>query len=175
MTKEAMLSEPFFLFFRLAFYCMKEELTSKMWKTLTENMHSKQLHLIADYFSSSEIVKKFLEQVENLTRNIGGGGQYISCYFPSWLDEYELSVGEGFDGIEFSLFENKISVDVLTFRKYLRMACEVYWKEFPETKAQLEEYLARPQPPLEEGTLEEWKRRKAMGEYPKPYSEFEEN
>lgn len=152
---------------------MNEDISKKIWTALTHEMHNKHLHLLAEYFSSSEVIRNFLKEIDNLTKNVGGGGQYIYCYFPKWLDEYELSIGEGFDGIEFGLFEDKISVDIPTFRKYLRMACEAYWQEHPESKSQLEKYLARPQPPLEEGASEEWKHRRDAGEYPKPYSEFE--
>lgn len=66
-----------------------------------------------------------------------------------------------------------MTVDIPTFRKYLRIACEAYWKTHPESRAQIEEYLARPQPPLEEGALPEWRRRRDAGEYPTPLSEAE--
>lgn len=116
----------------------------------------------------------FVKEVDDLTRNWGGAVEGImACTFPRQLDEYELAIGEGFDGIEFIMFEDKISVDVPTFRKYLEMACEVYWTHYPESKSQLKEYLARPQPPLEEDALDEWRSRRDSGEFPKPYSEFE--
>lgn len=135
---------------------------------------AKKYSPMLSYFESIINGNNFLKEVNSLTSGNGGAIEGVSaCTFPEELDEYELAIGEGFDGIEFILFEDKISVDVPTFRKYLRMACEVYWTEYPESKAQLENYLARPQPPLEKDTLDEWKRRKADGQYPKPYSEFE--
>lgn len=138
-------------------------------------MKDKRLDLIAVYFNALAANSSFVSDVDNLTKNEGGVvDEYLVCYFPKQLDEGDLAVGGGFDGIEFSLFEDKISVDMPTFRRYLQMACEVYWNEHPETKAQLEEYLARPQPPLEEGALPEWKRRRDAGEYSKPISEIEE-
>ncbi len=116
----------------------------------------------------------FVRYVDYLTKSIGIGMDGVTgCTFPNNLDEYQIMQGEGFDGIQFSFYEEDIEVDVPTFRKYLRMACEIYWQEHPESKEILEEYLARPQPPLEEGTLEEWKSRRDAGEYPKPYSEFD--
>lgn len=141
-------------------------------KTLRSKMKDSRLDLIAVYFDALSASRSFVSDVDHLTKNEGGViDEYLVCYFPKQLDEYQLSIGEGFDGIEFSLFEDKISVDVPTFRKFLKMACEVYWTEHPETRKQLEEYLARPQPPLEEGTMEEWRRRRDAGEYPKPLSD----
>lgn len=148
--------------------------SGKITEKLLSEMKDKRLYLIADYLDSFQIRNNFLKEVNDLTQNWGNAVEGIlSCTFPRQLDEYELSIGEGFDGIEFSLFEDKISVDVPTFRKYLRIACEAYWTEYPKSRTQLEEYLARPQPPLEEGTVDEWKQRKATGEFPKPYSEFQ--
>lgn len=129
---------------------------------------------MADYLDTYQVRENFVREIDGLTQNNGGFVEGISgCHFPAELDEHELSIGDDFDGIEFTLFEDKISVDVPTFRKYLRMACEVYWSEHPETRMQLEEYLARPQPPLEEGTLHEWRRRRDASEYPKPLSELQ--
>ena len=137
-------------------------------------MKDKNLDLIAVYFDALATNNNFVQAIDGLTKNEGRVvDEYLVCYFPKQLDEGEISIGGGFEGIEFSLFEDKISIDVPTFRKYLRMACEIYWTEYPETKAKLEEYLMRPQPSLEEGASDEWKRRRDAGEYPKPYSEFE--
>ena len=147
----------------------------KIFDKLTSEMKDKKLYLMAEYFDLFGDSKNFINEVSDLTQNWGGSdeGGYLYCYFPRQLDEGQLTLGGGFDGIEFGLFEDKISVGVPTFRKYLQMACEVYWQENPESKEILQKYLARPQPPLEEGALEEWKRRRDAGEYPKPYSEFD--
>ena len=142
---------------------------------LREAIIDDRLTIIAVYFDSSEIRNNFLKEVDSLT-GAGEGNAIegvLGCTFPRQLDEYEV-VNFGFDGVEFALFEDRISVDVPTFRKYLRIACEAYWSEHPESRAQLEEYLARPQPPLEDGALPEWKRRRDAGEYPKPISEAEQ-
>lgn len=129
---------------------------------------------MADYLDTFQVRNNFISEVDGLTKNQGGSVEGISgCHFPCDLDEYELSIGEGFDGIEFSLFEDKLSVDVPTFRKYLRLACEAYWTEYPDSGQILEEYLSRPQPPLEEGALPLWKEMRDAGKFPKPYSEFE--
>ena len=131
-----------------------------------------RLTIIAVYFDANEIRNNFINEVETLT-GIGEGSAIegiLSCTFPRQLDEYEVC-HHGFDGINFSLFEDNISVDIPTFRKYLRIACEAYWKIYPKSRAQLEEYLSRPQPPLEEGALPEWRRRRDAGEYPKSLSE----
>lgn len=133
-----------------------------------------RLTIIAVYFDAYEIRNNFINEVDALT-GIGEGSAIegiLSCTFPRQLDEYEVC-HNGFDGINFSLFEDNVSVDIPTFRKYLRIACEVYWKIYPEAQSQLEAYLARLQPPLEEGALPEWKQRRDAGEYSKPISEVE--
>ena len=152
---------------------MKEDY-QKIEEAIRTEIKDKSLDILAIYFSSSTILKNFVEEINTLT-GIGEGSSeqgILGCTFPRQLDEYEV-VNHGFDGIAFSLFEDTVVVDIPTFRKYLRIACEVYWQEHPESKEILQKYLARPQPPLEEGALDEWKRRRDAGEYPKPYSEFE--
>ena len=125
------------------------------------------------YFQTIINRSNFVEEVNDLTKGEGNAIEgVVSCTFPRQLDEYEV-YNDGFNGIIFDFYEDEVVVDVPTFRKYLRMACEAYWQELPESKAVLEKYLARPQPPLEEGASEEWIRRRDAGEYPKPYSEFE--
>lgn len=125
------------------------------------------------YFQTVLNRSNFVKEVRDLTNGEGGAIEgNVSCTFPRQLDEYEVA-NHGFDGIAFDFFEDEIAVDVPTFRKYLRMACEDYLREHPEDRHQIEEYLARPQPPLEEGALPEWKRRRDAGEYPKPISEAE--
>lgn len=143
-----------------------------VYQTLSKTGHKESL-VAASFFSSLASRIDFVYYVDYLTKGIGIGLEESGCDFPNSLDEYLIYQGLGFDGIRFYSFEDEVSVDVLTFRKYLRMACDAYLQEHPKDRQQLEEYLARPQPPLEEGTLDEWKRRKAAGEYPKPYSEFE--
>ena len=140
-----------------------------------ENKSKDELYPMIDFLDSSVNRTDFVKYVDLLTAGVGIGLEENGCDFPNDLDEYALTHNRGFEGIRFYSFDEKISVDVPTFRKYLRIACEVYWQKYPESKTQLEEYMSRPQPPLEEGTLEEWKRRKAAGEYPKPYSEFGNN
>lgn len=130
-----------------------------------------QLRSLAVFFDSLGETN-FVRYVDFLTRGIGIGLEgVIGCGFPNDLDEYQISQGEGFDGVQFSYYEEEVEVDVPTFRKYLRMACNDYLQEHPEDRRQIEEYLARPQPPLEEGALPEWRRRRDAGEYPKPISE----
>jgi hypothetical protein len=73
------------------------------------------------------------------------------CKFPSGLDDYDRYVirhGKPLEGIEFSLFEDAVVLDVPTFRRFLTMACDAYVKKHPEDRAKIEELLARPQPPL---------------------------
>ncbi len=142
-------------------------------ETLLKKFENKKLEPIAYYFDSLAFRDEFIERVDNLTRGKGSSIEGVmGCTFPRELDEYEV-YNHGFDGIIFDCLDDEVVVDIPTFRKYLRMACEVYWKEHPESREILEKYLARPQPPLEEGALDEWKRRRDAGEYPKPYSEFE--
>lgn len=116
----------------------------------------------------------FVRYVDALTKGAGLGIQGITgVMFPSNLDEYEVYNGMGFDGVQFTFYDEEVEVDVPTFRKYLRMACDAYLQEHPADRQQIEEYLARPQPPLEEGALPEWRRRRDAGEYPQPISEAE--
>lgn len=141
---------------------------------LRRAIHDDRLTIIAVYFDADEVRNNFVKEVDDLTR-IGEGSAIegiLACTFPRQLDEYEV-VHHGFDGVNFSLFEDEVTVDIPTFRKYLRIACEAYWKVHPESRALLQKYLARPQPPLEEGALPEWRRRRDAGEYPKPISEAE--
>lgn len=116
----------------------------------------------------------FIKYVDLLTQGIGIGIEGVTgCTFPNNLDEYQVVVeGEGFDGVQFTYFEDSVEVDVPTFRKFLRIACEDYWTEYPESRLRLEEYLARPQPPLEEGTTDEWKRKQKEGEFAMPISDI---
>jgi hypothetical protein len=94
----------------------------------------------------------FARVIDYLTRGIGYGMQDSGgCTFPSDLDDYELYVerqGKPLEGIEFSLFEDTVVLDVPTFRRFLTMACDAYVKKYPEDRAKIEELLARPQPPL---------------------------
>lgn len=114
----------------------------------------------------------FVRYVDAMTKGAGLGIQGITgIMFPSNLDEYEVYNGLGFDGVQFSFYEEEVTVDVPTFRKYLKMACDAYLTEHPEDRAQIEQYLARPQPPLEEDTLPEWRKRRDAGEYSKPLSD----
>ncbi len=145
----------------------------KVFDLLIKSIKDEKLYPMADFFDSLANRTDFVHYVDYLTKGISIGLEESGCDFPNSLDEYSIYQGLGFDGIHFYSFENEVSVDVSTFRKYLRIACDVYLQEHSEDRQQIEEYLARPQPPLEERTLEEWKRRKAAGEYPKPYSEFE--
>ncbi len=133
----------------------------------------KESFIIASFFSSLASRTDFVYYIDYLSRGMSIGLEESGCDFPSSLDEYLVSQDLGFNGVKFYEFDNEITVDVPTFRKYLRLACEAYWQEHPESKEILQKYLVRPQPPLEEGALEEWKRRRDAGEYPKPYSEFE--
>lgn len=145
-----------------------------MLKTLLDIMDEK-LHPIAYYFDAVESHSIFIEDVNSLTNGEGGRSieGIIDCTFPCQLDEFQI-YNSGFDGIQFIFFEEEIVVDVPTFRKYLRIACEAYWTQYPESRATLEEYLARPQPPLEEGALNDWKTLRDAGKYAKPFSEVTE-
>lgn len=116
--------------------------------------------------------KEFSSSAKALTEGYGDAIEGITgCFFPRDLDEYEVYNGLGFDGIQFTFYDEEVVVDVPTFRKYLKMACDAYLQEHPKDRKQIEEYLARPQPPLEEGTMEEWRRRRNAGEYSKPLSD----
>lgn len=119
------------------------------------------------------ILKDFSKEVDDLTELGEGSSEQgvLGCTFPRQLDEYEIA-NHGFNGVNFSLFEDEITVDLPTFRKYLRIACEAYWEIYPESKSQLEKYLAREQPPLEKGALPLWKEMRDAGKFPEPYSEF---
>ena len=132
-----------------------------------------KLRPMGSYFQTVVNRNNFVKEVNDLTKGEGDAIEgYLACTFPKQLNESDLAIGEGFDGVEFSMFEDKISVNVPTFRKYLLMVCDAYLQEHPEDRAQIEEYLARSQPPLEEGALPEWRRRRDAGEYPKPLSDI---
>ncbi len=110
----------------------------------------------------------FVNTIDSLTKGYGTGFQGVTaCLFPNELDEYMISRGEGFDnGVQFIFFEDEVVVDIDTFWKYLRMACEAYWQEHPEDKETLQSYLARPKPSLEMSPeVAKWWRKWKAGEY----------
>jgi hypothetical protein len=93
----------------------------------------------------------FVDIIDYLTKGIGHGLDVAQCTFPSDLDDYDRYVirqGKPLEGIEFSLFEDAVVLDVPTFRSFLTMACDAHVKRHPEDRAKIEELLARPQPPL---------------------------
>jgi hypothetical protein len=94
----------------------------------------------------------FIGVIDYLTRGIGYGIDVAHhCTFPSDLDDYDRYVirqGKPLEGIEFSLFDDAVVLDVPTFRRFLTMACDAQVKRHPEDRAKIEELLARPQLPL---------------------------
>jgi hypothetical protein len=94
----------------------------------------------------------FVDVVDHLTRGIGYGMEDSGgCTFPSDMDDYERYVereGKPLEGIEFSVDDDDVVLDVPTFRRFLTMACDAHVKRHPEDRAKIEELLARPQPPL---------------------------
>jgi CDI immunity protein len=146
----------------------------KIEQSIRSAVTNSSLNILAVYFSSPSILKNFVQEVDDLTKLGEGTSEQgiLGCTFPRQLDEYEI-INHGFDGISFSLYEDEIIVDVPTFRKYLKIACEAYCEINPESRAQLEKFLSRPQPPLEEGALPLWKEMRDAGKFPKPYSDFE--
>jgi hypothetical protein len=93
----------------------------------------------------------FIRVIDHLTRGEGYGLNVAVCTFPAHMDDYERYVERAekpLEGVEFSLFDDDVVLDVPTFRRFLTMACEAYVKKYPEDRATIEELLARPQPPL---------------------------
>lgn len=110
-----------------------------------------QRFLAVEEFFNAVSDSDFVKDVDRLTRGEGMCIDVVCCHFPSGMDEYELVVergGKPLTGIEFSLYEDEIVIDVPTFRYYLKLACNAYVREHPEDRAKIEELLARPQPPL---------------------------
>lgn len=131
-----------------------------------------ELRPMGSYFQTIINRNNFIQNIDTITKGLSDAIEGVSsCFFPRDLDEYEI-INHGFDGVNFSLFEDEITIDVPTFRKYLRIACEAYYEVHPESRTQLEEFLSRPQPSLEEGALPLWKEMRDAGKFPKPYSEF---
>lgn len=111
---------------------------------------------------------RFVKTIDTLTQGYGTGFEGVTaCLFPDELDEYMIARGEGFEnGVQFIFFEDEIVVDIDTFWKYLRMACEVYWQKNAQDKNSLESFLVRPKPSLEMSSeVAEWMRKWKAGEY----------
>ncbi len=141
----------------------------KVFDLLVSDIKNKKLYPMINFLDSLANRSDFVKYVDSITKGYGLGLEGVtSCTFPTDQDEYEISHGMGFEnGIMFTLFEEEeVVVDIDTFWKYLRMACEAYWQEHPEDKETLQSYLARPKPSLEMSSeVAEWWRKWKAGEY----------
>ena len=81
----------------------------------------------------------FIETIARLLKGIGAGFDDVFCEFPSDLDPGE----EPFEGVRCALYEDEIVVDLDTFGRFLKLACENYVREHPEDKAQIDSLLQK--------------------------------
>lgn len=81
----------------------------------------------------------FLRVIECLTKGVGFSINDVDCSFPGDLDPGD----ESFDGVRFSLFEQRIVISTDELWHYLEIVCKAYIAGSPKDETILGEYLRR--------------------------------
>lgn len=105
----------------------------------------KRIQLVADNdplfpaqaFFNAISPRDFITTIKRLLINIGAGVDDAVCTFPESLDPGD----ERFEGIQFSFFEDEVTVDEPTFQKFLIAACRAHIAEHPEDLDEIEKAL----------------------------------
>jgi CDI immunity protein len=79
----------------------------------------------------------FVTVVSNLMKQVGHCDNDACCIFPSSLDPDE----EVFEGVRFSLFNDRIVIDNSSFLSYLALACESYVGSHPNDNDSIQKIL----------------------------------
>jgi hypothetical protein len=86
--------------------------------------------------------ERFIKVIEGISQGKGFGENYGACVFEGDLDEYELETNGAFDGAEFGLHSGQeIIIDYKSLEYYLKIICNEYILDFPESKSQLNQLL----------------------------------
>ena len=79
----------------------------------------------------------FLKVIKHLLHGIGYTVNDVGCTFPTDLDPGEAL----FEGVRFSLFEEKIVISVEQLHLIIRQVCKVYCQDYPDEKCHCEKLL----------------------------------
>lgn len=87
---------------------------------------------------------RFIRIANELSQGVGYGFEYAACTFPEDLDEFDITQGESFDGVEFSLQSGEeVVISYKDFYYYLNKACNHYLVLNPEDKKSIDAILKR--------------------------------
>lgn len=79
----------------------------------------------------------FIQMVGYLTQGIGYSSNEAHCTFPSDLDPGD----NPFEGVQFSIFEEQVTINLSDLFHYLSTACNVYARSHPTHRQELDQYL----------------------------------
>jgi hypothetical protein len=102
------------------------------------NLHDPQLIPVQAFFNAIGDAS-FVKMVDCLTSGIGFSVNDVDCTFPGDLDPGE----ELFDGVRFSLFEERVVITRDELQHYLQITCADFIFNHPEAKPILDEFLCR--------------------------------
>lgn len=86
----------------------------------------------------------FMSIINSVSKGEGFGVESGTCLFPGDLDEYDITQGEGFDGVEFGLYSgSEIVIDYKQFFYYLNIICKGYSENYREKKLLIDQELKK--------------------------------